>query len=125
MKIEKIKIDDRILHDFFKTEFFIDTKLTRLCFNLNMFTCSILLRERNIGTLDLNNNKFYDGGDGTLNFIYRVLTVRQYGILRKQIKKAYKQILKIKYEEFFENDFLLNDEQIKKYEKYREKIDRI
>lgn len=125
MKIYKTRIDGDIIHNNFKTEFFIDTKLIKLWFNLNMFTCAIYLKEQSVGTLDLENNKLYDGGDGTLNYILRHFTNRQFEILRKNIKKTYIQILKIKYNEICGNDFVISDEHLNEYEKYRKIIDRI
>lgn len=125
MKIEKIKIEGRAIHNEFKTEFFIDTKHIKLWFNLNYFTCGIYWNELSVGTLDMEIPRYYDGSDKTLKYLHKYFTNRQFEILKKQIKKAYMQILKIKYDEICGNDFVISDKHLNEYENYRKIIDKL
>ena len=55
----------------------------------------------------------------------KYITNRQIDLLKKEIKKAYMKILKIKYEEIIEseNKMIIDDKKIDEYEKYRKYID--
>lgn len=53
------------------------------------------------------------------------LTNRQIKILKKKIKLAYMEILKIKFDDIVNDGFLVSDKQIEEYEKYRKYIDKI
>ena len=57
--------------------------------------------------------------------INKFLTDRQIDMLRKAIKKAYSKILKIKFEEITQGNFVINEKQIAEYEIFRKHIDHI
>ena len=47
------------------------------------------------------------------------------GLLKKKIKNAYMEILKIKFDDIVNDGFLVSDKQIEEYEKYRKYIDKM
>ena len=55
--------------------------------------------------------------------INKYLTNRQIDLVKKGIKKAYMEILKIKFEKIIKNKFFIKDNELKEYENYRKYID--
>lgn len=115
--------NDNIFYTFIK----IDNKKIELDFVLtveNSFYCDVFIQNKeNIKNKTYLTVQQYNFNKK--NFIIPIqefnkyLTNRQIELLKKEIKKAYMQILKIKYDEIFENCFVPSDEKIKEYEKYR------
>lgn len=105
----------------------IDNKQIELDFVLtveNNFYCDVFIQNKeNIKNKTYLTVQQYNFNEK--NFIIPIqefnkyLTNRQIELLKKEIKKAYMQILKIKYDEIFENCFVPSDEKIEEYEKYR------
>lgn len=60
-----------------------------------------------------------------LEEINKILTTRQLFLVRNAIKKAYYKILKIKFEEITQGNFVINEKQFNEYEIYRKHIDYI
>lgn len=61
----------------------------------------------------------YRTNNNNILYTFTKIDNKQIELLKKEIKKAYMQILKIKYDEIFENCFVPSDEKIEEYEKYR------
>lgn len=114
--------NDNIFYTFIK----IDNKKIELDFVLtveNNFYCDVFIQNKeNIKNKTYLTVQQYNFNKK--NFIIPIqefnkyLTNRQIELLKKEIKKAYNKILKIKFEEIFGQNIDLNNA-IDKYEKYR------
>lgn len=116
----------------FYTFISIDNKEIELNFVLtveNYFYCDCFIQTQKdkcnktySGILQYNFNKniFNINSCNIIN-----LTNRQMGLLKKKIKSAYMEILKIKFDDIVNDGFLVSDKQIEEYEKYRKYIDKI
>lgn len=114
--------NDNIFYTFIK----IDNKKIELDFVLtveNNFYCDVFIQNKE----NIKNKTYLTVQQYNFNkkdFIIPIqefnkyLTNRQIELLKKEIKKAYNKILKIKFEEIFGQNIDLNNA-INKYEKYR------
>lgn len=110
----------------------IDNKKIELDFILTVkdhFHCDIFiqnkqnLKDQTYTTIQQYNFKKHDFVISKMNF-NKYLTNRQIELLKNKIKKAYLDILKIKYDDIFENDSsFFNNNLIDEYENYRKYID--
>lgn len=110
----------------------IDNKEIELDFVLtveNHFYCDCFIRTQKdkcnktysgILKYNFNENIFEINSCNIIN-----LTNRQIKILKKKIKLAYMEILKIKFDDITNNKFLISNKELKEFEKYRKFIDKI
>ena len=112
----------------FYTFISIDNKEIELDFVLtveNHFYCNCFVQTQK----DKKAKKYseilqYNFNNNNFNINIR-LTNRQIKLLKKKIKLAYAEILKIKFNDIIDNDFLISNEEIKEFEKYRKFIDKM
>lgn len=116
----------------FYTIFKIDNKQVELDFVLtfksNMY-CDVFLRSQK----DVENStyttvfqyQFKNHNFIRKNEMLKYFTDRQIKILIKQIKKAYKLILKIKFDEIMQDDFITENDKILQYDEYLKHYDLI
>lgn len=109
----------------------IDNKKIELDFVLtveNDFYCDVFIqtkenvKKKTYLTIQQYNFNIHDFVISKKDF-NKYLTNRQIDILKKEIKKAYKNILSIKFDELTEDKTKINYKNMKEYEKFRKYID--